>query len=718
MRKLLTGAFLALGTWLLAACTPPPADVVFVVTTTLDTIDANIGDGTCADSSGDCSLRAAVMESNAAPDTNEIQLTGGQTYTLTIAGAGEDAAATGDLDLNSKIYVRAVLGSGQAVIDGNGLDRVFHGRSGFGFLEGLDITGGDVSGLSFPHNEGGGVMTDGMFLGIEDTRIHGNSANNGGGIAANSTGYAWIEDSTIDGNSAVSYGGGTFGRSPVRLQHNVTVDGNTSGLFNNVQLHQESGPLFVNYSTVTTDVGVAFLLQNGDATVSSSIVSGAVADCTLVGTGSVTSVGVVWSDSTCSPGPGDVVESQTLLEPLADNGGPVPTRMPFNVFPFVDGLSTFDPACTAQAFDARQQPRPFGNGCDVGAVEAQADEAPDLFVVDTTSDTTDVSVGDGVCEDGSGNCSLRAAVMEANNSSNRSDIELTGGSTYTLSIAGAGEDAAATGDLDITDDTTITVSGAGQATVDANSIDRVFEVLGGSVTMTGIDITGGDVSGATGGGMRIANTAGVTLTKTRVTGNTSTGSGGGVANAGALMMRDSTIDANTSSAGFGGGLFQFTGVADLFHVTLDGNQSSGNDSEIAVEAGDLVMKWSTVNGGAGSALDLFSGTSDLITSGFDGGCILGAGHTVTQTIGNVWSDSVCDNGFGSLINTPINVAALADNGGPVPTMMPNIGSALLDNISFFDPSCVANPVDARGTARPQNGNCDIGAVEALVGEPA
>ena len=49
---------------------------------------------------------------------------------------------------------------------------------------------------------------------------------------------------------------------------------------------------------------------------------------------------------------------------------------------------------------------------------------------------------------------------------------------YTLSIAGADEQAAKTGDLDITDD--LTISGAVEATtiVDGGGLDRVFEVRG------------------------------------------------------------------------------------------------------------------------------------------------------------------------------------------------------------------------------------------------
>lgn len=42
------------------------------------------------------------------------------------------------------------------------------------------------------------------------------------------------------------------------------------------------------------------------------------------------------------------------------------------------------------------------------------EEFVDLFVKDTTGDGADANVGDSICAKGSGNCSLRAAIQEAN----------------------------------------------------------------------------------------------------------------------------------------------------------------------------------------------------------------------------------------------------------------------------------------------------------------
>src|SRR5437867_7093533 len=77
----------------------PAQAATFVVNTTADTTDADGGtNGTCADGSGKCSLRAAVQTANFLGGSQTIVLPAG-TYNLTIGGQLEDNAATGDLDI-------------------------------------------------------------------------------------------------------------------------------------------------------------------------------------------------------------------------------------------------------------------------------------------------------------------------------------------------------------------------------------------------------------------------------------------------------------------------------------------------------------------------------------------------------------------------------------------------------------------------------------------
>src|SRR5689334_24013888 len=79
---------------------PALADANFVVNSTADLPDINPGDGLCATDGGACTLRAAVQEANAFAGADSIFIPADQDgYTLSITGAGEDAAATGDLDI-------------------------------------------------------------------------------------------------------------------------------------------------------------------------------------------------------------------------------------------------------------------------------------------------------------------------------------------------------------------------------------------------------------------------------------------------------------------------------------------------------------------------------------------------------------------------------------------------------------------------------------------
>ena len=80
----------------------------------------------------------------------------------------------------------------------------------------------------------------------------------------------------------------------------------------------------------------------------------------------------------------------------------------------------------------------------------------ETLMVNSTLDDVDAAPGDGVCQTSTpGRCTLRAAVMEANANLGADTIVLQPATVYTLTIAGTTEDAAATGDLDLTEQVTI-----------------------------------------------------------------------------------------------------------------------------------------------------------------------------------------------------------------------------------------------------------------------
>lgn len=173
-------------------------------------------------SDGDCSLREALVAANsdspvsgcpAGSGADTIELPAG-TYFLTIAGFAEDAAATGDLDVNSDV---TFLGTDAqpAVIDGsNILDRVIHmGPLLPGFtpyavtFENMVITGGNGNLLGAGLYIAGGAATTEII----DSRIEFNHAGlSGGGIykSSGSVGTLTISGSIVEGNTSVNRGAG------------------------------------------------------------------------------------------------------------------------------------------------------------------------------------------------------------------------------------------------------------------------------------------------------------------------------------------------------------------------------------------------------------------------------------------------------------------------------------------------------------------------------
>jgi CSLREA domain-containing protein len=150
-----------------------------------------------------------------------------------------------------------------------------------------------------------------------------------------------------------------------------------------------------------------------------------------------------------------------------------------------------------------------------------------IFTVDDLGDAVDANPGNAACQTATGACTLRAAMQEANATAGADEIVVPAG-TVTLTIAGAFEDAAATGDLDITDDLTVTGAGASVTFVDAAGLDRVFDV-GANVTLSGLTVRGGDAQGLDGGGMFIAPFGAditVDVSDVHVTGNTANHGGG------------------------------------------------------------------------------------------------------------------------------------------------------------------------------------------------
>ncbi|MEX2196802.1 MAG: choice-of-anchor Q domain-containing protein [Thermoleophilaceae bacterium] len=251
----------------------------FTVTKQTDTAD-----GAC---DADCSLREAVIAANATTNHDVIVLPAGA-HTLTIDGPGEDAAATGDLDLTRNVSFRgAGSGAGGTTVDAGPIaDRAFHvlGPSGEGDFQDLRITGGDGSGGAIRNDDGDVQIRRVAF----DANI-GTIIGEDGGAIVNagpgtfSTPEMVVSDSSFTGNQAGGAGGAIQNLDEGRL----TVVGSRfsgnragpTGLGSGGAIdNQGHGRLVIQRSTFSGNVavrgGVLVNHEDASATVSDSTLTG------------------------------------------------------------------------------------------------------------------------------------------------------------------------------------------------------------------------------------------------------------------------------------------------------------------------------------------------------------------------------------------------------------------------------------------------------------
>ncbi|HEX6608876.1 MAG TPA: right-handed parallel beta-helix repeat-containing protein, partial [Chloroflexia bacterium] len=217
-----------------------------------------------------------------------------------------------------------------------------------------------------------------------------------------------------------------------------------------------------------------------------------------------------------------------------------------------------------------------------------ASAAPSATItVTTTADTLDAAAGNCAAitiaglPGPDGVTSLREAVCAANNSPG-STITFGVNGTFTLTRTGVNEDAAATGDLDLLSNVTITGKGATNTIIDGNNSDRIFDIdpLQGSnavVSISGVTIQHGSVNPAAinlGGGVATGGSSTVTISNSTITANQSvSGTGGGLEAFGALTLTNVTVSNNIADA-------QGGGIRATGNTTISGSTITGNSSEV------------------------------------------------------------------------------------------------------------------------------------------
>jgi hypothetical protein len=330
--------------------------------------------------SGAGSLRQALANANDG-DTIHFGIAG--TITLTI----------GELLVDKSVTISGP-GAASLTVDGNLAGRVFHVSSGVtATIAGLTITNGNAQDEG--PNTGGGIYNDHATLALDNCTVSGNYAGWGGGGIHNSSGTLTVTNSTFSGNSAnylfgVGSGGGIFtegydGNATLTVT-NSTFSGNYARLVGGGICNDGFGSatLTVNNSTFSgnsAESGASGIFNGGSMTIGSTILNGGYGNLyNLYGT--VSSLGYNLSSDDGGgllTAIGDQINTDPLLGPLQDNGGPTFTHAPLTGSAAIDAgknfaagtndqrgpgfVRTFDNASTANANG--------GDGTDIGAFEVQ-----------------------------------------------------------------------------------------------------------------------------------------------------------------------------------------------------------------------------------------------------------------------------------------------------------------------------------------------------------
>lgn len=361
----------------------------FVVSSDVDSADAAPGNGVCADSTGRCTLRAAVQEANAFAGADTINFAASLSgYPVTLA-LGE-IAITENLTING-------LGANQSTVSGGGVSRIFFINAVEVTLRGLRLINGNSVGAVSSGN-GGAIYAYGGKLTLDSVSIEKNRAKgNGGGVYFNYGTVFCIINSAFLHNIANTSCGGLYVSGGNLLVANTTFSGNrTNGagggvcsegaaVFRNVTIAENSasaaGGVYVNGGSF--NVGNTLIVNNASAVYP---------DIRQDGTGIIVSAGynLLTNVNGVPAGTfavaGDIVTNNFVLGALTNNGG---TTWTHAILAGSQAHNTgsndlaIDP-CTNSPLTTDQRGPGFGriNGgrVDIGAYELQTPTAASVSV--------------------------------------------------------------------------------------------------------------------------------------------------------------------------------------------------------------------------------------------------------------------------------------------------------------------------------------------------
>jgi len=254
--------------------------------------------------------------------------------------------------VNSLTLIRCQL-TGNTAVQGGALV-----ASGAVLIDGSTITNNTATGGSVP-GYAGGVAVGSNFgepVTIRNSTVADNKAKAGGGGISLGNGTVALENSTVTGNSAGADGGGigVGGFNSKLLVRSCTITANQAGA---------NGGGIANFSfggsTITAESSIAAGNSSAVAGPDLFLPSLTAKSCAL---GSLAGVATFTDLGGNLP-----IGVDLKLQPLADNGGPTPTRLPGVGSPLIDAGFNAAPSGTDQRGPTFS--RKVGPGTDVGAVE-------------------------------------------------------------------------------------------------------------------------------------------------------------------------------------------------------------------------------------------------------------------------------------------------------------------------------------------------------------
>jgi hypothetical protein len=274
------------------------------------------------------------------------------------------------------------------------------GSGGGVYADGAVVTVSNSTINSNGGGGGGGIATNNAQLTVMNSTISGNDAHGnqnilgaGGGGIASSGGTTTVTNSTISDNlidaSGFGVGGGVYNYGGTLTVTNSTISGNGvnvpapssggGGVYNSA-----GGTLAVTNSTFSGNLAPpaqgGAIFNAAQATVGDAVLNAGTSGGTIFNNGgTVTSIGYnLASDDGGGvlTGPGDQINTDPMLGPLQDNGGPTFTHA---LLPGSPAINAGDPNFTPPPFFDQRGPRyhrVFNGRIDVGSFEVQPSPVP------------------------------------------------------------------------------------------------------------------------------------------------------------------------------------------------------------------------------------------------------------------------------------------------------------------------------------------------------